>query len=86
MKKSRMMEKWKTDRALQRCASMIAYKRGGADYPHSGWYVRNYHSTVAMALHLKGKPHPSGHPWWVAYGDTGPFRTEEEARHWALGD
>ena len=86
MNKSRTMEKWKTDRALQRCASMIAYKRRGGDYPHSGWYVRNYHSTVAMALHLKGKPHPSGHPWWVAYGDTGPFRTEEEARHWALGD
>ena len=50
-----------------------------------GWWVREYHSPVIMKVHLKGDPHPAGHPWSVAYGYIGPFRTEREAKKYASG-
>ena len=74
-----VVEGWQTDRALKKCASMIAYKTKRDGYTPRGWWVREYHSPVAMANHLKGKKGLEG-----SYGETGPFRTEEEAREYAL--
>jgi len=48
------------------------------DFPR-GWYVREYHSDYAMEQHLKGKK-----GWERSYGDTGVFRTADEAREHAL--
>ena len=82
-------EGWHTDKEARKRACMFAYgAKKGAIYPGSarGWWVREYHSTVVMKMHLKGKPHPAGQPWEVAYSYTGPFRTEKEAKKYARGD
>jgi hypothetical protein len=69
---------WRTDKALKKRACMIAHRpTKTADCPYPGWWVREYHSTVAMANHLKGKK--------GSYVESGPFRTEEEARAYAMG-
>jgi len=70
---------WKTDAALKKIACMIAYNptRKG-DYPR-GWYIREYHSPIAMKNHLKGKK-----GWEKSYIETGPYRTEKAARELEL--
>jgi hypothetical protein len=81
---------WQTDKALKQCACMIGYNpTKGAISPlmPRGWLVREYHSTTAMECHLKEKAAPAHwKPGWehTCYGDAGPFRTEEEAREYAL--
>jgi hypothetical protein len=95
MSKMRKLEDWQTDRVLKKCACMIAHSpTKGALWPRCdrGWYVREYHSTAAMEHHLnhlKGKPTAPAHwkPGWQdrCHGETGPFRSEEEAREYALG-
>src|SRR5262245_19975509 len=49
------VEGWQTDKELRKCACMIAYKTKKDDRPGPGWFVREYHSPVALANHLKGK-------------------------------
>jgi hypothetical protein len=44
-----------------------------------GWWVREYHSPLAMEQHLNGKA-----GWERSFGDTGSFGTEKEARAYAL--
>jgi hypothetical protein len=65
------------DKALRKRASMIVYR---PKPPRRGWYIRKYHSTFAMEQALKGKGE------WDSYGETGPFRTEEEAREFASAE
>jgi hypothetical protein len=68
---------WRTDKALKKRASMIAHK----PFKWSrSWWVREYHSTFAMKQHLEGKA-----GWEQSFGDTGSFKTEEDARQYALG-
>ena len=43
--------------------------------------MREYHSPVALEKHRKGEK-----GWDGSYGDTGVFRTEEEAREYAMGE
>jgi hypothetical protein len=68
--------KWLTDKALKKAACMIAYRpfKGSR-----GWWVREYHSPIAMKQHLAGKP-----GWEASFADTGSFGTEDEAREYAL--
>jgi hypothetical protein len=73
----RKLEDWQTDRALKKRACMIAYK----PFKYSrGWWVREYHSPVAMEQHLKGNA-----GWDSSFADSGSFETEEDARQYALG-
>jgi hypothetical protein len=68
---------WRTDKALKKRACMIAYR------PHKrsrGWWVREFHSTIAMQKYLKGEWHDR-----PTFGETSGFRTEMEARDYALG-
>jgi hypothetical protein len=77
MSKKRKLEDWRTDTVLKKRACMIAHR----SFKWSrGWWVREYHSPIAMEQHLRGT---AGREY--SYGDTGPFRTEEEAREFALG-
>jgi hypothetical protein len=71
---------WQTDKALKNRCSMIAYNPTGQGDCPRGWYVREYHSSFAMEQHLKGKK-----GWEASYAETGPFRTENEAREYATG-
>jgi hypothetical protein len=72
---------WQTNKALRKRACMIGYRpKKGKGYPSRGWYVREYHSPIAMKQHLKGEE-----GWDMSYGETGPFRTEEEAMEYAMG-
>jgi hypothetical protein len=72
----RKLDDWKTDKALQKKAMMIAHK----PFKWSrGWWVREFHSNAAMQKYLSGE--------WrdrPCFGDTGSFETEEEARRFAL--
>ena len=71
-------EGWQTHKSLKKRACMIAYR----PFKRSrGWWVREYHSSYAMEQHLKGNA-----GWDLSYVDTGSFRTEEEAREYALGN
>jgi hypothetical protein len=76
------LEDWQTDRALKKRACMIGYNATkGAISPlmPRGWLVREYHSRAARKMHLKCEVGEG------SYGDAGPFRTEQEAREYALG-
>src|SRR5262245_40668701 len=69
------VEGWHTDKALRRRAQMIGRLEG-----ERGWWVRDYHSNFAIEQHLKGKEGSD-----ASYSDTGPFRTKEQARKYAMG-
>jgi hypothetical protein len=71
---------WQTDAELEQYATMLAYKTKSAEWPESGWYWRQYHSPFAMRQHLKGVK-----GWEMSFADTGPFRTQAEARKDAIG-
>ena len=74
--KKRKFDDWKTDKALRKRACMIAYR----PFKWSrGWWVREYHSTIAMQKHLKGEWNDR-----PCFGDNGPFATEDRARRFAL--
>jgi hypothetical protein len=48
-----------------------------------GWYIRFYHSTIAMDNHLKRDEQKRPYRGWEAsYGHDGPFDTEAKAREW----
>jgi hypothetical protein len=56
---------------------MIAYK----PFKWSrGWWVREYHSPIAMEKHLKGDA-----KFENSYSDTGPWADEQDARQYAMG-
>jgi hypothetical protein len=75
---SAQFEGWQTDRMLKARACMIAHNPPG--YSPRGWWVREYHSDVAMRNHLAGKK-----GWEASFADAGAFRTEREARDFAMG-
>jgi len=68
-------------KVLKRVACVIFYNPTRTRSFPKGWYVREYHSPVALEKHRKGEK-----GWDGSYGDTGVFRTEEEARKYAMGE